>query len=420
MELSNKRLIVFHPTGNSNVRSLLDGLLKSKLSFHFYTSIATFKGNIWNYLEKIPGLSDFGRRKYDSGLKKITTSYPFKEIGRMISLKVGLNHFTRHETGYFSVDKCYHYLDNSISKKLRKSNVQAVYAYEDGALHSFSEAKKHNILCLYDLPIGYWRAMRIYLDSELKSRPEWEKTMRGFLDSPTKTEKKDVEIALASHIFVASSFTKKTLEYFPGKLPPIHVVPYGFPRTDKCKSYRATFNRKINLLFVGGLSQRKGIAQLLEAANQLKDLIDLKVVGRKPVDDCKVLNESLKQVNWIPSLDHDLILQEMRAADIFVFPSLFEGYGLVIVEAMAQGTPVITTNRTCGADFIEHNINGWILEEINTPTLTKLLLEIIENPGIIEKVGKSAFKTASQNPYSNYGQEMAKIITEIIDSDLEE
>lgn len=47
-------------------------------------------------------------------------------------------------------------------------------------------------------------------------------------------------------------------------------------------------------------------------------------------------------------MPHDQILNLMRTQDVFVFPSLFEGYGLVVAEAMSQGTPVITTSRTCG------------------------------------------------------------------------
>ena len=48
----------------------------------------------------------------------------------------------------------------------------------------------------------------------------------------------------------------------------------------------------------------------------------------------------------------------MKEHDVLIFPSLFEGFGLVITEAMAQGTPVITTDRTAGPDVISDNENG--------------------------------------------------------------
>jgi glycosyltransferase involved in cell wall biosynthesis len=47
------------------------------------------------------------------------------------------------------------------------------------------------------------------------------------------------------------------------------------------------------------------------------------------------------------------VLREMQRHDVLVFPSLFEGFGLVIVEAMSQGLPVITTSHTAGPDIIE-------------------------------------------------------------------
>ena len=54
----------------------------------------------------------------------------------------------------------------------------------------------------------------------------------------------------------------------------------------------------------------------------------------------------------------------MREHDVFVFPSLFEGFGLVITESMSQGTPVITTDRTAGPDLIKNDENGWLLKQV--------------------------------------------------------
>ena len=65
--------------------------------------------------------------------------------------------------------------------------------------------------------------------------------------------------------------------------------------------------------------------------------------------------------NYLGPMPHDKVLQEMRKADVFIFPSLFEGFGMVITEAMSQGTPVIATDRTCAVDLIKNGENGWVI-----------------------------------------------------------
>src|SRR5690606_10987933 len=115
--------------------------------------------------------------------------------------------------------------------------------------------------CLYDLPIGYWRYAKKLLSDEQEKWPDWSSTLTGLMDSEFKLERKDQELAMADLIFVASTFTAKSLDEYPGKLAPIKVIPYGFPETIKTREYNMG-NRPLKLLFVGGLSQRKGIANM--------------------------------------------------------------------------------------------------------------------------------------------------------------
>lgn len=410
--MKRKNIIVSHPTGNANVRAVAESFAKNGILAAFYTCIATYPGNIWYKLSKIKPLAEFGRRSFNPVLRPYTKLYPFKELGRMISLKGKLKSLIKHETGYFSVDSIYRSLDKFVASKLKRGNVSAVYGYEDGALETFREAKKLNMDCLYDLPIGYWRTMRDMLEGERVNRPEWAVTLTGFNDSDEKLKRKDDEIALADAIYVASSFTKKTLEQYPGKLPPVFVVPYGFPPIVGNRTYNNVAGKKLRLLFVGGLSQRKGLANIFEAVEELQKYVELTVIGGKLAEGCVPLDNMLKKHTWIPSLPHDQILEKMKEHDIFVFPSLFEGYGLVITEAMSQGTPVITTERTCAADIIKDGETGWIVEPGSTISLVNKLRDIIANPESIESTGRAAMAFAATMPIDNYGDAMAKLITE--------
>lgn len=409
--LTNMKIIISHPTSNQNSRAVIKGLYDAELLYQFHTAVAVFEGDLWHQLSSLKPLKELSRRQFDDVLKIYTKTSPIMELARLLSARLGLKSLTRHETGWFSVDAVYQHLDRQVARSLKtasKQGLSAVYAYEDGAYQSFTVAKQQGIQCLYDLPIGYWRAARKLLQNEIELWPEWKATLHGFDDSEAKLQRKDTELALADRIFVASSFTAKTLEDYPGTLAPIEVIPYGFPKPVTQRDYHIA--SPIKLLFVGGLSQRKGLANMFTAVDNLLPHVQLTVIGHKSTEACEPLNNALAKHCWIPSLPHNEVLKQMQIHDILLFPSLFEGFGLVITEAMSQGTPVITTDRTAGPDIIEHNKNGWLVEAGSTDALQECLEALVSNPEKIIEAGKAAIETARLRPWSVYGKELADAI----------
>lgn len=411
-----KKITIYHPFGNANTRAAVDGIYKKGILESFHTCIACFEGDLLYKLSSFGPLKEFRRRRFSTFLKDKTVTYPFKELGRQLSPKLKLRKFVEHEKGVFCVDKVCHDLDNKVARYLirNKEKIGGIYAYEDLALKTFSLAKNNNIKCIYDLPIGYWRAMRNLLNIEREKNPEWAITLGGFNDSEKKLQRKDDELRLADKIYVASSFTKKTLEMYPGKLSDIEVIPYGFPPVNTKREYYGIKNRKIKVLFVGGLSQRKGLSYFFDAIKGLEKDIEATVVGRGNINECQALKYALSTVNYIPSLPHDEILKLMSEHDLFIFPSLFEGFGLVITEAMSQGTPVITTDRTCGPDIMNNGTDGWVVEAGTSAPIRNLLLQFIANPHILVKAGQEAMKTASERPWNVYEKELAESVNRFL------
>jgi hypothetical protein len=138
--------------------------------------------------------SDIRRRGLDTVFKKFTHTHPWKEVVRLLALKAGMKKLVRHETGMFSVDEVYQSLDKYVAGKLpaqKRRGTSAIYAYEDGAFHSFQKAKGLQVKCLYDLPIGYWRSMHAILTAEKERNPGWAGTLEGLKDSEEKLNRKD-------------------------------------------------------------------------------------------------------------------------------------------------------------------------------------------------------------------------------------
>ena len=381
--VEQKKVIISHPFGNANTRAAVMGMHRRGLLYSFHTCIACFKGSVLYRLSALKAFREFRRREFDAALRGITRVHPWREMGRQAAMKLGLSSLTEHETGCFCVDSVCRDLDKKVARYLarHKDAVAGVYTYEDMALETFSAAKENHIRCLYDLPIGYWRAMRYFLNEEREKNPQWAVTLGGFNDSEVKLQRKDRELALADKIYVASSFTRRTLEMYPGPLAPIEVIPYGFPPVNANRVYADCKGRKIKVLFVGGLSQRKGISYFFEALQGMEDRIEATVVGRGRVEECPALKEALASVNYIPSLPHEEVLRLMAAQDLFIFPSLFEGFGLVITEAMSQ---------------------------------EDLLEDLLKHPEKLATAGRNALATASRRPWSVYEKELAESVNHFL------
>lgn len=416
-------ILLSHPTGNQNSRAVLEAFAQENLLYEFHTSIATFEET---FLQKafFPALN---RRQFDKTLKNYIKTYPYLELAQRVANSLKLSRLLPHEGDKISMYDTAQYLDQKIAKRvsvLPAKEIQAIYAYEDMARRSFASARARQLLCLYDLPIGYWRAYQELLSSEKEQLPQWASTLTGFQSSEKKLLQKDQEIELADHIFVASQFTASTLKYFPTPVKAqIHIIPYGFPEVNKATE-RRTYNfhrtkRPLKLLFVGGLSQRKGLSYLFEAVSAFGSHVELTIVGRKTNEDCEPLNRGLKNCHkWIPTLPHQQVLELMRVSDVLVFPSLFEGFGLVITEAMSQGTPVIATERTAAPDIITHGKEGLLVKAGSSEDLKLKIEDLLRHPAKLEKMGKAALETAEKRPWSVYGQELTRTITQILNPSL--
>ncbi|MBS1745636.1 MAG: glycosyltransferase family 4 protein [Bacteroidetes bacterium] len=406
-------LVITHPTGNEFFRAAVQGLYDAGKLQSVYTCLASFPGTALYQLGSYKPLRDIRRRSFDASIKDITHIYPWREAGRLLSMKAGAAKRLSKKNGMFSVDKVYQGLDQYVASNMKKEKAKGattIYAYEDGALASFKKAKLLGMQAIYDLPIGYWRCMHELLAEENELNPGWAETLQGFKDAHDKLSKKDEEISLADTVIVASSFTAASLQFYKSNLPRICVVPYGFPAVQE-KTYRHIgVNEPLKVLFVGGLSQRKGLSYLFDAVNSFGKNIFLTIVGRGNTKNVLPLQENLSRHRWIETLPHHEILSLMRENDVLVFPSLFEGFGQVITEAMAQGTPVITTERTAGPDIIQHGKNGWLVKAGSVNSLKEMLEKIITDPGMIEMIGRAALETARQRPWGLYGKEISELV----------
>jgi glycosyltransferase involved in cell wall biosynthesis len=387
-------VIVSHPTGNANVSAVVSALYEAELLEAFFTCI------VWRPESKLAKMMPGGlkamlqRRARVQLPPELVHTRPAREMLRNLYIRAGKKHLIASEKHPLSIDGVYRDLDRFVAASLKKfPAAKAVYAYEDGALHHFRRAHELGLHCIYDLPIGYWRANRKISSEEAENQPAWKGTLNALSDSDAKCALKDEELALADTVVVPSTFVKSTLGTYPGGKSRVVVNPFGVPANVAAPREVTDRDKPLRVLYVGSLTQRKGIAYLFEAIAKAGKAVTLTVIGRK-VGQSAALDEACARHRWVPSLPHSEILAEMRQHDVFVFPSLFEGLALVQGEALSQGLSVITTPNSGGADILRDGLDGFIVPIRDPEAIAARLLQFHDDRELLKRMSDSALEQA--------------------------
>lgn len=411
-------LLFSHPFGNNHAHQAALAVEEAGLLAELWTSFHWTPGGRAERWLPAALARQFARRAFPPAVRGRIHMAPWREVGRMLAPRLpGGRWLDRHETGPCSVDGVFRAMDRTVARRLRSlaggKTLRGVYAYEDGAAATFREARHQGWKCFYDLPIGYWRAGRAIFDEEAAREPEWAPTLTGRSDSPAKLARKDEELSAADAVFVASSFTRRTLAFAPGLRALVHVVPYGAPRVpdDLPPPAARMGNGPLRVLFAGSLGQRKGMSYLLDAVRRLgPSRVELTLLGHKTVENCAPLDAAVRAHRWIPSLPHAEVLAEMARQDVLVFPSLFEGFGLVILEAMSRGLPVVATAHTAGPDVIEDGVDGFLVPIRSAEAIAEKLETLLTRPELLTAMKHAARRKAAKLGWEAHRRKLAECL----------
>jgi glycosyltransferase involved in cell wall biosynthesis len=337
---------------------------------------------------------------------------------RIASKRLNVTALIRHETGFASIDRVYQAFDQAVSRYLCRhgAGIGAVYAYEDGALNSFRAARVRGMLNIYDLPSPHWRTAHRILREEHELRPEWAATLPGLGDSASKLNQKDEELYLADQIFVASAYAKRSVtEYFGNGLA-IHMAAYGAPSPMVRQPNSRDRDAPLRVLYAGHLRQSKGIAYLFNALRDADFPWQLILAGAKPDEVCPALERALDdpRCQWLGSIPHATLMEEMTRAHVFVFPSLLEGFGLVILEAMAAALPVITTPHTAGPECIDEGVDGYIVPIRDSDAIASRLADLYDHEDWRLAMASAALAKARKLSWSRYEEKIIALVTKTV------
>jgi glycosyltransferase involved in cell wall biosynthesis len=411
-------VLVSHPHGNPNVRAVLRALDAAGLLAEFHTTLVI--GRRLATTRWLPAVlrRELSRRVLNDIPAARVRSLPFREAMRTLRTRMGSALLPSFAPGPEAVDAVYDDLDRAVAAEVARQphRLRAVYAYEDGAVHTFRALRDSHVKAIYELPSPYWRAQREILSEERSLRADWASAIIDGLSDPDKQARKDEEVARANVVVVASTFAAKCLRERAPVGSRVEIVPYGAPPSLVQAPAMRAKTEPLRLIYAGNLRQNKGIGYLFEAVQRLDIPWHLSLAGARPPHPCPALDAALAdpRCRWLGSVPHATLLEEMTKAHVFVFPSLFEGFGLVILEAMAAGLPVITTPHTGGPDCLTDGVDGFIVPIRDADAIARHLTALYEDEDRRQAMGTAALAKAKASSWQRYEQQIVALVKEII------
>lgn len=410
----NKKFIAMH-SGMQHSYQIALALQESEKLKYYITSIyykkEQFPFNILDMSKKLKNILEKRRAEYlDDDMIKTISRYEFLE--QIFRRSLGNKHFTTTVMPHWRDRK----FDNYVANHFISDEISGIISFPNCSLETFKMLKTINPTskCIIEQPIGYYKeAEKIFLE-EKELHPEFSDSITFSNQSETFKNRIDEELKMSDNIFVASRFVKNTLVKNKIDEKKIVINPYGsFIAPISNIKYKK--NEKFNILFVGQLSQRKGIKYLLEAVKKLKQEnfnVHLTLVGKiyGSGNWMKYYDKTID--TYIAHTSRDNLKEIFQQSDIFVLPSLFEGSALVVYEALACGLPAIVSTNT-GSDMIQDYKNGFTIPIRDSNAIVDKIVYLIDNPEKLNEMKEQALLNSHDMSWLNYRDRIKTFLSNI-------
>lgn len=201
----------------------------------------------------------------------------------------------------------------------------------------------------------------------------------------------------ADRIIAVSNFTaRQVIDLLGVDAAKVRVVHHGVrPATEP----RPPAGSEKIILHVGAIQHRKNIARLVDAFAQVDRGWQLVLAGSAGYGAPELLariaaspaHERIRLLGYVPDAE---LANWYRRAALFAFPSLDEGFGMPVLEAMAAGVPVLASNRAAIPEVAGEA--AWLVDPENSGELTDALVELTRNPQRREELSRHGLRRAAQ------------------------
>ncbi len=291
----------------------------------------------------------------------------------------------------------------------------AVYGYEHACRSSLEAGRDQGLFCIYDVPAPEHEFTHRILSRELDRFPEllspYQKHVRRPEIHRRRTERRRREWAAADMVVAASQVTRRSFAGYDDPASPekglekVCVIPYGAPPTDDTGLDGGSKSEgPLRFLWAGTFSIRKGAHYFMDAWKRLRlapQLAQVDIYGAANLPPA-LLAQVPDAFKFHGSIPRDELYDVYKRSDAFVFPTLCDGFGMVVTEAFSRGLPVITTPMAGAADLVRPRQNGLIVLAADADALAGALQWCLDNRPALRDMRAEALTTAARWQWSDY------------------
>lgn len=252
----------------------------------------------------------------------------------------------------------------------------------------------------------------------------YKKTLKDFI--------KKLLIRSADKYLISGDITYKFLEKFGVDRKDIYIYPFtslyasevmnDILSQDEKGLLKQTLNMPEDkiIISVGSFIERKGFDILLKAAQLMTGNIGIYIVGDKPSKEYIKMADKVKgiKVHFIEFQRKEMLMDYYKASDLFVLPTRYDAWGLVINEAMANGLPIITTDHcVAGLELIENGVNGYIVPINDYIGLRDRIIDILSCEQKAHLMAKNNLKKIDLYTIENMAKVHFKIFNEVLENE---
>lgn len=318
-------------------------------------------------------------------------------------------------------EKSEYALDRQCARLIKNSGFDYFFGVEHGALSSILSAKHLGKKSVIAFLSPHHKFREKWVDSEYEKFPELlTGSMRKLLElGKRRDRRRDEETRLADAIHANSSLTAQSLVESGIPRERIVVAHYGAPPIPTNVGSLPLKNHRCRFLYSGPVSVRKGAHYLLRAWKLLAPKLsaELNFYGINLLPE-RVIIKSEKGIAFHGSVLKERLCRAYEQASVLVFPTLCDGFGLVVLEAMAYGIPVITTPNAGASDLIEDRKNGFLVSPGDPEALAEKMQWCLDHPNGLMEMRYYALETARQQTWDKFRIKLRRQLFKIFDISL--
>jgi starch synthase len=401
------RVLVHHPGSNHLAYNLVGGLQAEGWDAWFETGFFYRPhGRLARLVARLP--ADLRARAERELRRRSNTlvdparviAWPWAEFGYVAAARAGVSgERLARVIGWRN-----EVMDRRVARHLLERPARVVIGHDGSALHAARAGRRVGALTVLNQVIGHLEHGLALGREEALLAPQFAESMP---DSPAWIiERHRAELAETDSVIVPSDYVRDTLTARGVPAAKIAVIPYGVD-VERFRPPAAPRPRqRLRLLFVGHLSQRKGIGYVLEAARRLRGLpgLELVLVGRKVGAEAAFAPHAdlFRYVSHVPFHEVHTLFQD---ADVFVYPSLHEGSAFVTYEALASGLPIVTTPNA--GSVVRDGVEGYVVPIRDVDTLVERIERLHRDPDLRHAMGDAARARALNFTWTHYRRRVA-------------